>query len=711
MGVTGLFDVIGKGELVPTAKLASDHYEKHGRPLRVAIDEAGWRFNNISPAQLEIIRKNEPAANTIEKNIMWRILDLLKINIQPIFVFDGPRRPWKRNKRGGNAVDWERIKLLRQLLDHLKIPHHQAPGEAEAECAAMQRLGVVDAVWSDDSDTLMFGATCVIQAHKTGTTWSKDKKYVNRAEKILSDHDLDHESIVLFAMLSGGDYNTSGLPGCGSKIAGLLSRKQHGLAHALCQASMHELAGWRGLLGEVMAMEGKRIQIPANFPDQKALNHSRQPTISSPEELRNLRGLKDGWDRKINQVKLRVLLRDRFHIWTKGYMKHLAPIFMIQQLTTTPSQSKDAIVIKYDIQLKKLRGKTTARNETMDPERKITFYPLPAIEIDISAPPPEEDWSLWEKNGSHYDPAARVECTVLSCLLHGSSIGAESPSQPGSSQNGSARPAETAPVEPATKQRGRPRKEAATTQVEGSTAESAPKKRGRPKKDASAAPSTKSNKRSKKSTQADTAPEPPAPTFRMPPSFPFTGAASLNPPVTSTEPTLTASAPISSPHQQRSPTESPHSPGNTRHPPATTQWVCPICCAPQTAEERSFNRHIDDCLSKSAIEEEFSSPFSPSPHFPTTTTTMTQPYTAANPPHTPNNLVPGATLATDLARLERRIWVPDRHCSLQFPGRQKRLPPQAFTQAAGGDRNRRSHLNRTERKRTKAGWIFKEIGL
>lgn len=134
------------------AELATDHYERHGRPFRIAVDEAGWRFNNLTEAALKAIREKEPAANTVEKTIMYRILNLMMRNIQIIFVFDGPRRPWKRNRQGGNKVDYGRTRLLRQVLDHLKIPHHEAPGEAEAECAAMQRLGIVDAVWTDDSD-------------------------------------------------------------------------------------------------------------------------------------------------------------------------------------------------------------------------------------------------------------------------------------------------------------------------------------------------------------------------------------------------------------------------------------------------------------------------------------------------------------------------------------------------------------------------------
>lgn len=37
--------------------------------------------------------------------------------------------------------------------------------------------------------------------------------------------------------------------------------------------------------------------------------------------------------------------------------------------------------------------------------------------------------------------------------------------------------------------------------------------------------------------------------------------------------------------------------------PPIEQWFCPICSHPQAAEERSFNEHIDGCLSKQTIKE------------------------------------------------------------------------------------------------------------
>ena len=39
----------------------------------------------------------------------------------------------------------------------------QAPGEAEAELAFLNRAGLIDAVISDDVDTFVFGATMVVR--------------------------------------------------------------------------------------------------------------------------------------------------------------------------------------------------------------------------------------------------------------------------------------------------------------------------------------------------------------------------------------------------------------------------------------------------------------------------------------------------------------------------------------------------------------------
>lgn len=42
-------------------------------------------------------------------------------------------------------------------------PIPQAPGEAEAELAYLNRVGIIDAVYTDDVDTFLFGAKMIVR--------------------------------------------------------------------------------------------------------------------------------------------------------------------------------------------------------------------------------------------------------------------------------------------------------------------------------------------------------------------------------------------------------------------------------------------------------------------------------------------------------------------------------------------------------------------
>jgi Holliday junction resolvase YEN1 len=117
--------------------------------------------------------------------MFYRICRLRALNIQLIFVFDGPSRPWKRGKSGGGLIDYRERDLLKEMLTCFGIPFDEAPGEAEAECARMQIFGLVDAVWSQNSDCLMFGCTYWIRddrVSKTGGT-SKAKENTEKSKK------------------------------------------------------------------------------------------------------------------------------------------------------------------------------------------------------------------------------------------------------------------------------------------------------------------------------------------------------------------------------------------------------------------------------------------------------------------------------------------------------------------------------------------------
>ncbi|KAL0259398.1 hypothetical protein SLS55_005134 [Diplodia seriata] len=410
----GIWDVLGDGELTSIAQLASDHFQRTGRPLRVAVDEAGWRFCNLNPHQVKAIRQKEPAANPVEKAILYRILKLLKLNIQLLFVFDGPRRPWKKGKTAG-MIKYQDIKTLRHLLDLLRVPHHRAPAEAEAECVRLQQEGIVDAVWSEDSDSLMFGCTMLIRNFRDKDKKSDTHVRVHRAHDLWEKKQLNRDGLVLIAMLAGGDYDPVGVRGCGANMAYNIAKR--GLGTVLCQTPDRELLYFRDKLHPLF--RGKDVEIPFDWPKPRHLNNYRNPTVSSREELHDLNALRrNGWDREIDQPKLRTFLQERFQIWTKGYMKHIAPVLLVRNLCkpTLPTISNP-----YSIEIVRSKKQSSASEGEDAMVRKIRFLPHGLVSFDFTVAPEEEDWSkLATKSDGEFDPASKIECEVLETVLRSS---------------------------------------------------------------------------------------------------------------------------------------------------------------------------------------------------------------------------------------------------------------------------------------------------
>ena len=103
--------------------------------------------------------------------VFYRLCKLRKLGVECLFVVDGNEKPML--KRDGQyrpqAHDAETgycVRVVSSFIRALGWQVVEARGEAEAECALLNRLGVVDAVLTDDSDAFVFGATQLI---RTGT--------------------------------------------------------------------------------------------------------------------------------------------------------------------------------------------------------------------------------------------------------------------------------------------------------------------------------------------------------------------------------------------------------------------------------------------------------------------------------------------------------------------------------------------------------------
>jgi len=191
----------------------------------------------------------------VEKCIFWRICKLLTLNFRLVFVFDGPDAPPKPGRSAMRKIHGQKHDLLKQILFGLGVPYIEAPGEAEAECCRLNSLKLVDAVWSVDSDCLMFGCTLWIYDHRTpnakgsrrkgngDTARDNERVRVLRCENFRAKSRLSREGCVLFAMMAGGDYG-QGLRGCGASTA--LEAVRGSLGISLCRIrTQEECKRWR----------------------------------------------------------------------------------------------------------------------------------------------------------------------------------------------------------------------------------------------------------------------------------------------------------------------------------------------------------------------------------------------------------------------------------------------------------------------------------
>ncbi|KAG1832588.1 PIN domain-like protein, partial [Suillus subalutaceus] len=149
------------------------------------------------------------------RTLFFRLGTLLKLPLHAVFVFDGLRRLPDKGRKVRSSPHWLTHDFQR-MLELFGFHWTEAPSEGEAELAAMNTHGVIDAVMTEDSDTLIFGAPCIIRSAK------KDKDYLN--VQVYTEDGLEHGCSLtrgdrlLIALLVGGDYD-GGVPGCGIEIA------------------------------------------------------------------------------------------------------------------------------------------------------------------------------------------------------------------------------------------------------------------------------------------------------------------------------------------------------------------------------------------------------------------------------------------------------------------------------------------------------------
>ncbi|KIW17585.1 hypothetical protein PV08_04780 [Exophiala spinifera] len=197
------------------------------------------------------------------------------------------RNQQKKDRRDADEVTQVMVQECQALLRLFGIPYITAPMEAEAQCAELVRLGLVDGIVTDDSDIFLFGGTRIYK------NMFNAAKYVEcyLASELEKEFLLDRRRLIRFAHLLGSDY-TEGIPGVGPVTA---------LEILTDFATLTEFKEWcsRVQLGRPQDLEDqlttpfrrkfrntvqKRLFLPPGFPDARVDEAYLNPEVDSDPE-------------------------------------------------------------------------------------------------------------------------------------------------------------------------------------------------------------------------------------------------------------------------------------------------------------------------------------------------------------------------------------------------------------------------------------------
>jgi DNA excision repair protein ERCC-5 len=231
------------------------------------------------------------------------------------------RNQQRKDRRDADEVTQIMINECQQLLTLFGLPYITAPMEAEAQCAELVSLGLVDGIVTDDSDIFLFGGTRVYK------NMFNQSKFVEcyLTSDFEKEYALHRRKLISFAHLLGSDY-TEGIPGIGPVTA---------LEIITEFSSLEEFRDWWGELQmgvnkpddvheafrKKFRKKASKIFLSTSFPDTRVDEAYLEPEVDSDPSpfqwgVPDLNGLRHflmatiGWSQERTDEILVPVIRD-----------------------------------------------------------------------------------------------------------------------------------------------------------------------------------------------------------------------------------------------------------------------------------------------------------------------------------------------------------------------------------------------------------------
>uniref|UniRef100_A0A8D0B1V0 Flap endonuclease 1 n=1 Tax=Salvator merianae TaxID=96440 RepID=A0A8D0B1V0_SALMN len=294
MGIHGLAKLIA--DLAPAAIRENDIKSYFGRKVAIDASMSIYQFLIAVRQGAETLQNEEGETTSHLMGMFYRTIRMVENGIKPAYVFDGKAPELKSGelakrterraeaekqlleaKEAGEEENVEKftkrlVKVTKQHNDECKkllalmgIPYIDAPGEAEASCAALAKAGKVYAAATEDMDCLTFGSP-VLMRHLTASEAKKLPIQEFHLTRILQDLSLDQKEFVDLCILLGCDYCES-IRGIGPKRAVELI-KQH--------KSIEKI---------VQHLDSKKYSVPENWLHKEAQQLFLEPSVIDPDTV------------------------------------------------------------------------------------------------------------------------------------------------------------------------------------------------------------------------------------------------------------------------------------------------------------------------------------------------------------------------------------------------------------------------------------------